>query len=185
MQPDNFLMEEDNLKCEHQICHPSQRLWVPMRVDRRGRELDKVKPHYYCLKCGAVEYKGPDKAKGYGYFANILGDIRRYFEIEAKKGSKMKITTAIMRLVLKEIEQIDDFSDRFSKPFSVQKAEFIRIMKKYFPSFAEDFFENFFDPEPPKYNETDVNYYGKYYEDLEEKYAQELMEADEEPAFFE
>ncbi|HIE41102.1 MAG TPA: hypothetical protein EYP80_00395 [Candidatus Aenigmarchaeota archaeon] len=154
-----------------------------MSVGRGGRELDKIKPHYYCVNCGAVEYRGPDRAKKYGYFANVLGEIRRFFEMEARKGGKFKLTAVVTRLMLKEIESIDGFDDTFSRPFSAQKAEFIRILKKYFPSFTEDFFESFFDPQPPVYSQEDVNYYGKYYEELEEKYKEESHE-EEESVFF-
>ncbi|MCK4613189.1 MAG: hypothetical protein KAU14_00170 [Thermoplasmata archaeon] len=174
------------MKCEHLKCHSSERMWVPTYVNEEGDELEKIKPHYYCVQCGEIEYKGQDKARHYGYFSNILGDIKRYLEIEAKKGSNVKITSAVFRLVMMELHKIDDFTDKFSKPFCVQKKEFIRVLKKYIPCFSSEFYNNFFDPNPPRYDEESVNYYGKYYEELEEQYAQELALADgeEEYAFF-
>lgn len=175
------------MKCDHQKCHPSDRLWIPSHVDEEGMESEKIKPHYFCVHCGEVEYKGAEKARDFGYFSNVLGDIKRYFENESKKGSNTKLTSTILRLIMKELQTIDDFNDKFSKPFIIQKQEFIRILRKFFPSYPASFFNSFFDPNPPSYDEDSVNYYGKYYDDLEERYARQLSDGEDEEdhAFFE
>jgi len=155
-------------------------------VNKEGKELEKIKPHYYCQNCGEIEYLGPDKARGIGYFSNILGDIKRCLDVEYKKGGTIKITSTLLRLIALELNKIDDFTDKFSKPFSAQKKEFYGIVKKFIPSLSRGLFENFFDPNPPRYDEDSVNFYGKYYEDLEEKYAEKIaqMEGEEDYFFF-
>ena len=57
-------------------------------------------------------------------------------------------------------------------------------LKKFIPSLTNDRFEVFFDPNPPQYDEDSVNFYGKYYDDLEDQYAEELAEQDGEEDFF-
>lgn len=136
------------------------------------------------MECGEIEYKGPYKARDYGYFSNVLGEIRRYLEIEARKGGTAKMTSTLVRLIIKDLHKTEDFSDRFSKSFSSQKDEFVRILRKYLPSYSKEFFEAFFDPTPPLFDDADVNYYGKYYEDLEEKYAKKLEKDDGDYTFY-
>lgn len=174
------------MKCIHKKCHPTDRIWVPSHVATDGTELEKIKPHFYCDICGEIEYLGPDKARGFGYFTNILGDIKRCLDIEYRKGGSIKITSALLRLIAMELNKIDDFTDKFSKPFNNQKREFFLILKKFIPSLTRDHFENFFDPSPARYDEDSVNFYGKYYEDLEEEYADELaaMEGEEDFCFY-
>jgi len=171
------------VKCEHQKCHPTDRIYVPCHVDKEGKEFEKIKPHYYCEHCGEIEYIGPDKARGFGFFSNILGDIKRCLDVDYKKGGSIKITTTLLRLVALELNKLDDFTDKFSTPFSTQKREFYRILKKFIPSLSRDLFDTFFDNSPVHYDDADVNYYGKYYEDLEEEYAEELAELDGEQNF--
>lgn len=174
------------MKCSHKKCHPTNRLWVPCHVDHEGKEFDKIKPHYYCEECGEVEYLGPDKARRIGYFSNILGDIKRCLDVEYKKGGTLKITKTLLRLIVMELNRIDDFTDKFSKPFTTQKKEFFSIVKKFIPSLSDDRFEVFFDPNPPQYDEDSVNFYGKYYDELEDQYSEELavQDGDEDYAFF-
>lgn len=172
------------MKCAHEKCHPKDRIWVPSHVTEEGNELEKIKPHFYCDICGEIEYLGPDKARGYGYFSNILGDIKRCLDVEYRKGGSIKITSALLRLITLELNKIDDFTDKFSKPFTNQKREFFSIIKKFIPSLTRGRFESFFDPTPPQYDVESVNYYGKYYEDLEEQYAEEIAVTDGEEDYF-
>lgn len=174
------------MKCEHEICHSKDRIWVPRSVNDQGIELDKIKPHFFCTSCGEIEYLGPDRARGIGYFSNILGDIKRYLEVDYRKGGSTKITTTLLRLITMEMNRMDDFSDRFSTSFTTQKKEFYVILRKFLPSIGRDLFDSFFDPSPPRYDEESVNYFGKYYEDLEEQYACEIAqsEGDIEYSFF-
>ena len=149
-------------------------MWVPSHVTSEGKELDKIKPHYYCNICGEIEYLGPDKARGFGYFSNILGDLKRCLDVDYKKGGSIRITSALLRLISLELNKIDGFTDKFSKPFTTQKKELYSIIKKFVPSLTSNHFESFFDHSPPQYDQDSVNYYGKYYDDLEEKYAVEI-----------
>lgn len=171
------------MKCTHTKCHSTDRIWVPSHVNQEGTELDKIRPHFYCTHCGEIEYLGPDRARGIGHFSNILGDIKRYLDVDYKKGGSTKITTALLRLITLELNKIDDFTDKFSKSFTAQKLEFFLILKKFLPSLNRDLFENFFDPNPPVYDDESVNYFGKYYEDLEEEYAVELAQNEGEEDF--
>ena len=174
------------MKCIHEKCHPSKRIYVPTHVDDEGQELEKIKPHYFCTQCGEIEYLGLDRAKNYGYFSNIIGDIRRYLDMEYKKGSNVRITSAILRLIMKELNRIDHFTDRFCQPFSAQKTEVKRILMGFLPGLSRNVIDGFFNPQPPVYADRNVNYYGKYYDDLEEKYEKEMVvkESEEDFSFF-
>ena len=171
------------MKCSHTKCHSKDRIWVPCLVTSEGNEVEKIKPHFYCMECGEIEYLGPQRARGLGYFSNVLGDLKRCLDADYKKGGSTKITTALLRLITLELHKIDDFSDHFSKSFPSQKKEFYLIIKKFLPSINRDLFESFFDPNPPQYDAECVNYFGKYYDDLEELYADEIAESNGEEDF--
>ena len=67
---------------------------------------------------------GSDKAKGEGYFINAISRIEKYLKIPG--------STVRMRIVVKELEKIEEFDDSFSMSKYDQEKIFISIIKKYY-----------------------------------------------------
>lgn len=96
-----------------------------------------LRPHPCCANCGVVKNISHDKAKEMGYYVNVLSKIRQYLW---KRG--FKLSKAQLRLILKELEGAEGFSDSYWVRSSVQKSIFIRAVGKYSslsPSFVESF----------------------------------------------
>ena len=108
------------MKCNHIDCGSAEKVWLPYLVREHNSGL---KSHPFCIQCGAVKNIGSDKAKNRGYFINIISQIEKYLNIP---GSSVRV-----RLVVKDIEKIEDFDDAYSMSKYNQEKIFIGILKKY------------------------------------------------------
>ncbi len=100
--------------CKHEDCGAAEKVWLPYEFEGRSRGL---KPYPYCIHCGAVKNISPDdRAKPMGYYINAL--------------AKMPITKVQMRLIVKEVENMD-FDDAYSITRSAQEKVFISVVQKY------------------------------------------------------
>lgn len=86
-------------------------------------DVKGLKSHPYCIMCGFVKNIGSDKARGIGYYLNILSHMEKHLGIP---GAKVR-----MRLVAKELEKIEDFDDTYSMSGYAQERIFIKIVNKY------------------------------------------------------
>jgi hypothetical protein len=94
-----------------------------------------MKLHPYCNKCGTVKNVSSDRGKKMGYFVTALSRIRKML---AAKG--YKVSDAQIRLILKELGEVDGFEDAWWITFSRQREIFIRIVHKYI-RVSRDFLE--------------------------------------------
>ena len=102
------------IHCEHKSCGAAEKEWLPYEFDGRSRGL---KPHSYCIHCGVVKNISPDRAKPMGYYTNML--------------ARMPITKVQMRLIVKELENMD-FDDAYSMTKSAQEKVFSSVVQKYY-----------------------------------------------------
>ncbi len=109
------------MKCDHIECATIEKVWLPYIVKE---QLKGLKAHPYCTRCGMIKNIGPDRAKGKGYFINVISRIEDHLKIPG--------STVRMRLVVKELEKIEDFDDSFSMSKYNQEKVFINIIKKYY-----------------------------------------------------
>ena len=104
--------------CKHECCGTAEKVWLPYELEGRSRGL---KPHSYCIHCGAVEKisSKSKKAKRMAYYTNIL--------------ARLGITNleVQIRLIAKELERIQDFDDAYSTTRSEQEEVFINTVKNY------------------------------------------------------
>jgi len=109
------------MNCEHKDCGNIDKIWLPyiLRENPLG-----LKSHSYCVKCGYIKNIGSDKARGIGYYINILSYMEKRLKIPGSSVRK--------RLVAKELENIRDFEDEYSMDRYKQEKIFIDIVKKYF-----------------------------------------------------
>lgn len=85
-----------------------------------------AKLHPYCNKCGTVKNISSDKGKKISYFVATLSSLRKILE---RKG--YKISDAQIRLIVKELSEVEGFEDAWWMTFSRQKEIFISTVRKY------------------------------------------------------
>ncbi|WP_202318649.1 hypothetical protein [Archaeoglobus neptunius] len=100
--------------CEHKSAR--DRVWYPA-------ENRLIAPHPYCSKCGTLKNVSSDRGKRLGFFTGVLSSLRRDLE---QKG--YKISRAQIRLIVKELEFLDDV---YAYSYSRQKEIFVEIVRKY------------------------------------------------------
>jgi len=95
------------------------RLWLPS-------QSGTLQPHPCCKYCGAVKNISSDRARGMGYYTNILSELAIYLKRKGKK-----ITKAQIRLIIKELEKIDGFDDTYVMFGTVQRSLFVDTVRRY------------------------------------------------------
>lgn len=93
--------------------------WIPM-------QNGIIKLHPYCEKCGTVKNVSSDRGKKIGYFISSLSKLRTILQ---SKG--YKVSDAQIRLIVKELDEIDGFEDTYWMTFAMQKEIFIPVVQKY------------------------------------------------------
>ena len=104
---------------QHSCYHESKDSeWLPT-------ENGILRLHPYCSNCGSVKNVSSDRAKGLGYFANVLSRIRNDLERRGYKISKAQI-----RMIMEEIKK-KEIGDTYSFSFTKQKKLFVDVAAKY------------------------------------------------------
>ncbi len=103
----------------HMHVSSHERAWLPA-------PNGLLEPHPVCRTCGAVKNISSDRAKDVGYYANVLSEIRRY--LESKGG---KLSQAQIRLIMRELESNEHFTDTYTILGSVQRSMFVRVVQRY------------------------------------------------------
>lgn len=114
---------------DHESCSPQDWQWLPYDY---GNDRGFLKEHPYCVHCGAVKNMGPDRARGMGFFANVLASIAR----------RRKLTDVQIRLIMKRLEEIEDFEDNYTLSGSSQKEWFLDAVEMY-TSLPREFIEEY------------------------------------------
>ncbi len=104
------------MPCEHEA---NEREWAPM-------PNGVLKLHPYCERCGTFKNVSSDKGKSIGYFVASLSKLKRILE-----GKGYKVSKAQIRLIVKELSEIDGFEDLWWITFSKQKEVFVKVVQKY------------------------------------------------------
>ena len=94
-----------------------------------------MKLHPYCSKCGTLKNISSDRGKKMNYFIIKLSKLRKILKKRGYKVSKVQI-----RLIAKELSEIEGFDDVWWITFSKQKEIFIQIVQKYI-RVSRDFLE--------------------------------------------
>lgn len=105
--------------CIHESCGNIDKVWLQFVIDDR---INGLKPHPYCIHCGAVKNISTDKPKTAAYYINLLSKIDRQV---------FKLTKVQIRLIVKELESIKNFEDVYSMRRDIQEKIFIKVVKNY------------------------------------------------------
>jgi hypothetical protein len=96
------------------------------RKDWAKMQNGVMKLHPYCNKCGTLKNVSSDRGKKISYFVMALSRLKKILE---ERG--YKVSEAQIRLIVKELSEIEGFEDVWWITFSKQKEIFIRIVQKY------------------------------------------------------
>lgn len=125
--------------CSHINCAPDKRAWLPL-IAQVGINL-QLKQHPYCEECGVVKNLQGDKAKSIGYYTNALVDMKDHIERRHKRIPK--ITQTQVRLIAKELELNELFTDNYGANLYIQIDKFVEEVRKYRPDLSDDFIKGF------------------------------------------
>ncbi|MEM2976482.1 MAG: hypothetical protein QXW06_02345 [Thermoplasmata archaeon] len=158
--------------CAHEDCDSFERVFSPP-LDRRVTRVP-IQRFPYCKKCGALKNVSSDKAKLLGWFTNLLHRIN--YNIALSHG---KLTQAQQRLIIAEIEKVQDFEDRYQMTRSAQLDIFFVAIHKIRPDLPFWVLERAATPEPPPKEEEVKRQpaWVQYWEWLKKKRAREAAAA--------
>jgi hypothetical protein len=105
------------MPCEHKSSNSKDWMEMPNGI---------LKLHPYCSKCGVVKNITSDRGKKLSYFISALSRLRKTLE---NKG--YRISDAQIRLIVKELTEIEGFEDTWWITFSKQKEIFVNVVQKY------------------------------------------------------
>ncbi len=133
-------------RCEHCDAPLSDSDWHPKKDGKKGTDKDSVaqrRPH--CVKCGMVRNISSNAAKGTGFYTNVLSEIRERVNVQSKRtgGVVAKFTTSQMRLIVKELEEDEEFEDKYIHDKLAQQERFIEAVRKYRPDLRPEFIREF------------------------------------------
>ena len=111
-------------KCSHHVCGREKSVWFHTKDC-----YSSVKKHTYCTTCGVIQNISDDRPKAIGYWMNKLGFLC----------SELGITHCQKRLIAKEIETNEYFTDSFGSFGSCQKELFKRIVSSHCDTSTIDF----------------------------------------------
>ncbi len=96
------------------------------RKDWAKMQNGVMKLHPYCSKCGTLKNISSDRGKKISYFIVALSKLRKILK---KRG--YKVSDVQIRLIVKELSEIEGFDDVWWITFSKQKEIFVQIVQKY------------------------------------------------------
>jgi len=140
---------EGRSSCAHEDCGHRERIFCPPQDKRITRVPVQKIP--YCLKCGVLKNVSSDKARLVGWYTNLLRLVN--YNIALSFG---KISQAQQRLIIGEIEKVQDFEDRYQMTRSSQLDMFFVAIHKVRPDIPFWALERAATPEPAKKGQKDL-----------------------------
>ena len=140
---------EGRSSCVHEDCGHRERIYSPPQ-DRRITRVP-IQRIPYCLKCGVLKNVSSDKAKLVGWYTNLLRLVN--YNIALSFG---KISQAQQRLIISEIEKVQDFEDRYQMTRSSQLDMFFVAIHRIRPDLPFWALERAATPGPLKKDDKDL-----------------------------
>ena len=120
----------------HTPAPPSERIWMDVYLDQDGR----LAKHDWCLDTGIIKNQGGEVAKPKGFYITILNKMKYVLEKElGRKKDAPKISQAQISLILKDLDEVDGFYDKWWRTESSQLETFIKIVQNRRPDLSKRF----------------------------------------------
>ncbi len=120
----------------HTPAPPSERIWMDVYLDQDGR----LAKHDWCLDTGIIKNQGGEVAKPKGFYITILNKMKYVLEKElGRKKDAPKISQAQISLILKDLDKVDGFYDKWWRTESSQLEIFIKVVQNRRPDLSKRF----------------------------------------------
>ena len=120
----------------HTPAPPSERIWMDVYLDQDGR----LAKHDWCLDTGIIKNQGGEVAKPKGFYITILNKMKYVLEKElGRKKDAPKISQAQISLILKDLDNVDGFYDKWWRTESSQLETFIKVVQNRRPDLSKRF----------------------------------------------
>ena len=120
----------------HTPAPPSERIWMDVYLDQDGR----LAKHDWCLDTGIIKNQGGEVAKPKGFYITILNKMKYVLEKElGRKKDAPKISQAQISLILKDLDKVDGFYDKWWRTESSQLEIFIKVVQTRRPDLSKRF----------------------------------------------
>jgi hypothetical protein len=127
---------EEEVLNEHSPAPPTERIWMPVYLD----EDKKLAKHDWCLDTGIIKNLSGEEAKPKGFYVSVLNKMKYILErpLGRSKGAP-KFPEAQISLILKDLDKVDGFYDKWWRTESSQLEVFIRIIHNRRPDISQRF----------------------------------------------
>ena len=127
--------EEEN-SSPYNPAPPSEKVWLPVYLDHDG----KLAKHDWCLDTGIIKNQGGEEAKPKGFYVLVMNKMRYILEKDlGHEKSAPKLPESQISLILKDLDKIEGFYDKWWRTESSQIETFIRIVQHRRPDLSEKF----------------------------------------------
>ena len=129
--------EEDSEKPilnPHTPAPPSEKIWMPVYQDEDG----KLAKHDWCIDTGIIKNLSGEEAKPKGFYILVLNKMK--YILEKDLGHKIdspKISQAQISLILKDLDKVDGFYDKWWRTESSQLESFITVVQNRRPDLSK------------------------------------------------
>ena len=121
---------------EHTPAPPSERIWMDVYLDQDGR-LAKLD---WCVDTGIIKNQGGEVAKPKGFYITILNKMKYILGKDlGHKRDSPKISQAQISLILKDLDKVDGFYDKWWRTESSQLETFITVVQNRRPDLSKRF----------------------------------------------
>ena len=117
---------EEEVLNEHNPAPPTERIWMPVYQD----EDKKLAKHDWCLDTGIIKNLSGEEAKPKGFYVSVLNKMKYILEhpLGHSRGAP-KFPEAQISLILKDLDKVDGFYDKWWRTESSQLEVFIKIVQ--------------------------------------------------------
>ena len=121
---------------EHNPAPPSERIWMPVYQD----EDNKLAKHDWCLDTGIIKNLSGEEAKPKGFYVSVLNKMKYILanDLGHSRGAP-KFPDSQIKLILKDLDKIDGFYDKWWRTESSQLEAFIRVVQNRRPDLSQRF----------------------------------------------
>ncbi len=117
---------EEEVLNEHNPAPPTERIWMPVYQD----EDKKLAKHDWCLDTGIIKNLSGEEAKPKGFYVSVLNKMKYILEHDLghSRGAP-KFPASQIKLIIKDLDNIDGFYDKWWRTESSQLEAFIRVVQ--------------------------------------------------------
>ena len=117
---------EEEVLNEHNPAPPSEKIWMPVYQD----EDKKLAKHDWCIDTGIIKNLSGEEAKPKGFYVSVLNKMKYILEHDLghSRGAP-KFPDSQIKLILKDLDKIDGFYDKWWRTESSQLEAFIRVVQ--------------------------------------------------------